>query len=269
MTRTGVLRRPAACLGWGTLAWLLLPALASAQPGRSAVAAGNRLYDEGRYDEAHEQYLEALREAPDSSVAPFNDGNALYRTEEFQRAMEAYQKAVQSGDPVVESQAWYNIGNALFKEQQLEPALEAYKEALRRNPTDTDAKHNFELALEQLQQQDQQQRQPSDDQQDDKESSDDGDEQQGDQQPDQNQQEGDESEPDQEQEQQGQSQPDQPQQAQDQQDQPPEEGEQQAQPGELSREEAERLLQAINEDPSQLQRQRRTAAPTRPPRRPW
>ena len=263
MTRTLVPRRPAACLGWITLACLVLPALASAQPGRSAVAAGNRLYDEGRYDEAHEQYLEALREAPDSSVAPFNDGNALYRTEEFQRAMEAYQQAVQNGDPAVESQAWYNIGNALFKQQQLEPALEAYKEALRRNPADTDAKHNFELALEQLQQQD------------DNEPSDDGDDQQDqqkgqqeDQQPDQ--QEGVEPEPDQEQEQQGQSQPDQPRdQAEGQQDQPPEEGEQQPQPGELSREEAERLLQAINEDPSQLQRQHRTTAPTRPPRRPW
>jgi Ca-activated chloride channel family protein len=259
VTRTWVPRWPAACLGWITLAWLVLPGQASAQPGRTAVAAGNRLYDEGRYDEAHEQYLEALREAPDSPIVPFNDGNALYRTEEFQRAMEAYQQAVQNGDPAVESQAWYNLGNALFRQQQLEPAVEAYKEALRRNSTDTDAKHNFELALEQLQQQDQQQQ--SDEQQDDKEPSDDGDDQQDqqgdqqeDQQPDQDRQEGDEPEPDQ---------------AEGQQDQPPEEGEQQPQPGELSREEAERLLQAINEDQSQLQRQRRTAAPTRPPRRPW
>ena len=39
--------------------------------------------------------------------------------------------------------------------------------------------------------------------------------------------------------------------------------------GELSREEAERLLQAINEDPGQIQRKRRNATPARRPRRPW
>ena len=141
------------------LACLALPSIAAAQPGRGAVDAGNRLYDEGRYEEAHEQYLEALRQAPDSTIVPFNDGNALYRTEELERAMESYRQAIDSENPAVEAQAWYNLGNALYKQQQLEPALEAYKEALRRNSADTDAKHNFELTLEQLEQQQQQQQQ--------------------------------------------------------------------------------------------------------------
>ena len=234
-----------------------LPSLAAAQPGRGAVAAGNRLYDEGRYEEAHEQYLEALRQAPDSTIVPFNDGNALYRTEELGRAMESYRQAVDSGDPAVESRAWYNLGNALYKQQQLEPALEAYKEALRRNPTDTDAKHNFELALEQLEQQQQQ----SDDQQEQDENQDQQDPQDG-----QSQQE-----PEQEQEQQdepeNQESQDQPQDQTE--DQQPEDAEQQPQPGALSREEAERLLQAIDEDPTEIQRQRQTTSPARPPRRPW
>ena len=236
------------------LACLALAPLAAAQPGRGAVAAGNRLYDEGRYEEAHEQYLEALREAPDSPVVPFNDGNALYRTEELQRAMESYRQAVESGDPAVETQAWYNLGNTLYKQQQLEPALEAYKEALRRNPADTDAKHNFEVALEQLQQQQQQQQDESDESQDQ-----------------QDQQDGQQSEQEQDQ-QQDQDQQDQPedQEPEDQpQEQQPENAEQQPQPGALSREEAERLLQAIDEDPSQIRRQRQTTAPERPPRRPW
>ena len=262
------------------LACLALPSFAAAQPGRGAVAAGNRLYDEGRYEEAHEQYLEALREAPDSPIVPFNDGNALYRTEEHQRAMESYRQAVESGDPAVEAQAWYNLGNALYKQQQLEPALEAYKEALRRDPADTDAKHNFEVAFEQLQQQQQQQQQQSDDRQDGDDENQDQSEQpdQQDQQDQQGQQDQDQSEQEAEQEQQQQQQ----QQDQEQQDQPedqeppdqPQDEQQentdlQPQPGALSREEAERLLQAIKEDPSQVQRQRQTTVPTRPPRRPW
>ena len=194
--------------------------------------------------------------------------------------MDAYRQAVESGDPAVDAQAWYNLGNSLFKQQQLEPALEAYKEALRRNPSDTDAKHNLEVALEQLQQQQQQQdREQSDDQQDQEQSDDQQD--QDDQSDQQDQRSGQQEQPDpdadsQEQEPQDQETQDQDQQQNqeqsDQQDQPqdqPENGEPQPQPGELSREEAERLLQAIDEDPSQVQRQRRTVAPARPPRRPW
>ena len=238
------------------LACLALPSIAAAQPGRGAVDAGNRLYDEGRYEEAHEQYLEALREAPDSPIVPFNDGNALYRTEELQRAMESYRRAVESGDPAIEAQAWYNLGNALYKQQQLEPALEAYKEALRRNPADTDAKHNFELTLEQ-----QQQQQESDDQQDE---NDEGRDQQDQQDPQQSEQEQNQEQQDQPEDQEP------PEQQQDQpQEQQQENAEQPPPPGALSREEAERLLQAIDEDPSQIQRQRQTTAPARPPRRPW
>lgn len=238
------------------LACLALPSIAAAQPGRGAVDAGNRLYDEGRYEEAHEQYLEALRQAPDSPIVPFNDGNALYRTEELQRAMESYRRAVESGDPAIEAQAWYNLGNALYKQQQLEPALEAYKEALRRNPADTDAKHNFEVTLEQ-----QQQQQESDDQQDE---NDEGRDQQDQQDPQQSEQEQNQEQQDQPEDQEP------PEQQQDQpQEQQQENAEQPPPPGALSREEAERLLQAIDEDPSQIQRQRQTTAPARPPRRPW
>ncbi|MDA1093080.1 MAG: tetratricopeptide repeat protein [Acidobacteria bacterium] len=234
-----------------------MPSWVWAQPGRAAVASGNRLYEEGRFDEAHEQYLEALRQAPDSPVVPFNDGNALYRTEAFERAMDAYQKAAESGDPRVAASAWYNLGNALYNQQQLEPALEAYKQALRRNPSDTDAKHNLEVTLEQLQEQQQNQDQNQDQNQSDPQQG----EGQENEPPEQNEP-GDQDEP----QDQSQASPDEGEQPQDQ----PEPGDQsEPQPGELSREEAERLLQAINEDPGEIQRQRRSTTPVRPPRRPW
>ena len=118
-----------------------------AQAGRARVEEGNRLYEEGRFAEAHQKYLEALAEAPESSVIPFNDGNALYQDADYQRAMEAYQRAIESGDPALASSAWYNLGNALYRQQQLEPSLEAYKQALRLSPDDADAKHNLERVL--------------------------------------------------------------------------------------------------------------------------
>ena len=268
--------------GIALVAGLLTPGPAAAQAGRSEVEAGNRLYAEGRFEEAHEQYLEALRAAPDSPVVPFNNGNALYRTDEFQRAMEAYEEAAESGDPAVEAQAWYNLGNAFYRQQQLQPALEAYKQALRRNPADVDAKHNLELAFEQLQEQQQQQQQSSDQQDendDENRENQEGqenqpqppdeqqDQQEQEQQEQQNQPEQDEQEQNQQQDQQRDPQQDQQEQGQQEQPQPGEEPP--PQPGELSREDAERLLEAIDEDPDRIQRRRRTTAPARPPRRPW
>lgn len=247
------------------------PPSAAAQAGRADVQEGNRLYREGRYDEAHERYLEALRAAPDSPVIRFNDANALYQSDEFARAVDAYRGAIEAADPVLEAQAWYNLGNALYRQQQVEGALEAYKEALRRNPGDTDAKHNLEVALEQLQQQEQQrqQQQQSDesedqdeDGQDQEQSGQEGQEQSESGQPrEQSQEEDPEEEPGRD-EQEGQ-QPDG--------DSEPETGEAgaQPQPGQMSREEAERLLQAITEDPGEIRRQRRSADPGRRTRRPW
>ena len=245
------------------------PSYSAGQAGRSDVQEGNRLYHEGRYDEAHQKYLEALRAAPDSPVIRFNDANALYRSDEFARAVDAYRGAIEAADPVLEAQAWYNLGNALYRQQQVEGALEAYKEALRRNPGDTDAKHNLEVALEQLQQQEQQQQQQ---------------EQSGDSEQDQDRQESQERPPgeqppeedpegqrgqDEQEEQSGRDQ-----QEERQPDTEPSEAEAgdaeaQPQPGEMSREEVERLLQAINEDPGQIRRQRRAADPGRRTRRPW
>ena len=54
-----------------------LPGGVAAQRGRAELNDGNRLYAEGRFGEAHEKYLEALRDAPDLPLALFNDGNAF------------------------------------------------------------------------------------------------------------------------------------------------------------------------------------------------
>lgn len=254
-----------------------LPPSAAAQAGRADVQEGNRLYREGRYDEAHERYLEALRAAPDSPLIRFNDANALYQSAEFQRAVDAYRGAIAAADPALEARAWYNLGNALYRQQEVEGALEAYKEALRRNPGDADAKHNLEVALEQLQQQEQeqqqQQRQQSDDAEQNQDEQDSGEDEQdrssgsppsGErpperQRPGENREDRSDRGP-QDEGQQSDGEPSGPEGG---------DGRAQPQPGEMSREEAERLLQAITEDPGRIRRQRRSADPGRSTRRPW
>jgi Ca-activated chloride channel family protein len=226
------------------LAWATSPA--SAQAGRAQARDGNRLYEEGRFEEAHQRYLEGLAAAPESGVLRYNAGNALYRSDDYQRAMEAYQRAIETGDPALASSAWYNLGNAMYRQQQLEPALEAYKEALRLDPADVDAKHNLERVLEQMQQQ---QNQDPQDQQDQDEQQEQQDQEQQDQ----------EGQGDQPQQQNPQNQP---------QEQPPGQGQREPRPGDMTPQEAERLLQAVQEDPDAVNRQRAPATGVRP-RRPW
>jgi len=247
----------------------LCPSLAEGQRGRGQVSEGNRLYSEGRFDEAHQKYLEALLDDPESPLIRFNDGSALYRGEDFQKAMERFQEAAESGDPALQSAAWYNLGNALYRQQQLQQSLEAYKQALRANPSDGDSKHNLERVLEQLQQQEEQQQQQGEegeqgdqDQQNQQNQSQSPDQQnQGQENQDQQEQEG--------QEPQGQESP-QPQGQEPSQEEDSQEGqaEQQRQPGEMTPEEAERLLSAIREDPGEVNRRRAPATGKRP-RKDW
>ena len=69
------------------------------------------------------------------------------------------------------SSGFFNRGNALFQQQQFRQAVEAYKEVLRMNPDDQDAKHNLELALNQLpppeEEQDQEQEEEEEEQEQD------------------------------------------------------------------------------------------------------
>ena len=250
----------------------LFPASAAGQRVRSQVEEGNRLYEEGRFDEAHQKYLEALLEDPESPLIRFNDGNALYQSQDFQRAMERFQEALQSEDPAVQNPAWYNLGNALFRQQQLQESLEAYKRALRANPADIDAKHNLERVLEQLQEQEQEQQGEGDESQEE-EQQDQNQQDQGAQNPQDQQDPEQGEEPPQEEEQAGQ----QPQQGEQPQEEEPQQEEGQPQPepggattavGEMTPEEAERLLDAIQEDPGDVNR-RRAPATGRRPRKDW
>ena len=218
----------------------LLPSGAAAQRGRTELNDGNRLYQDGRYPEAHEKYLEALRDAPDLPLALFNDGNALYQSEEYVRALDAYRGAIESGDPELAGPAWYNVGNALYRQQRFQESLEAYKEALRIDPGEIDYKHNLELALEQQLQQPEQDPQSEDG---------DANQENDDQNQDPQDQEGEQDQDFQDQEQN----PD------DDQDQDPDENpdpgpQPEPTPDEMTPEEAQRLLQGVQEDPGEVNR---------------
>ena len=193
----------AALVAATSLAWL-----DPHQPVRDA----NRLYDEGKYDDAAAAYNAALVDHPDSADLHFNLGDATYKQGKYDGAVAAFQKVETNADPKRASRVAYNVGNAMYRQgqalEQSDPqkalglygeALASYRRALGLTPDDEDTKFNHELVTkhiddlkkkleEQKKEQDQKkqdQQQQKDQQQQDQQKQDQ--QQQGDQQKDQEQ----------------------------------------------------------------------------------
>ena len=148
----------------GSLTVILL-ALLNLGLGDSAadrVGEGNRLYREGKYDQALKSYSQAQLEKPESAPIFFNIGDVHYRKEEMEKAGSLFQKALESTDPGVSARAAYNLGNTLYRKGDLEGALKAYKDSIRLDSSDLDAKYNYELARKKLKEQQQQKQQQQD-----------------------------------------------------------------------------------------------------------
>ena len=112
--------------------------------------AGNDLYDQGNYADAVNAYQAAQVAAPDAPEAYYNAGSALANTGRLQSAVEALDQALKTADPELATKAYYNLGNVYFDMAQYDKAIEAYREVLLREPDDADARHNYELALSRL-----------------------------------------------------------------------------------------------------------------------
>ena len=226
------------------IAAIALGNLGAGNPGASLVEEGNRLFSEGKYDEALTKYSKAQVELPQSPEIYYNIGDAQYGKGDYEKSSALFQKAGESEDISLNARAGYNLGNTLFREEKYQEAIAAYKASLKLNPEDKDAKFNFELARHRLkkQQQDKQQQQDRKEQEKEKEE-----QEQEDKQDKEEKEERKEKEDQQQQENKDKSdQPDQKHQP------PPEEGEEEERPQpnkpdeqEMNQEDVERLLDAM------------------------
>jgi tetratricopeptide (TPR) repeat protein len=207
-----------------------------AQKENKHIRSGNDKYYEENYKDAEVDYMRALEKNPESLKGQYNLGGALYKQENYEDATKLFSNiAAQDIAPEKKAQSFYNLGNSYLKAQKLDEAIASYKNSLRYDPDDLDAKYNLEYAKKmKQQQQEQQQNQDQNKDQEDKE------DKQDQQKQDQQQQNEDQQE---QKDNQDQQQQDQQQNKQDQQNQ-----QQQQQPQQISKQDAERMLEALKND---------------------
>ena len=206
-----------------------VPALA--QPDRHDVRRGNRSFAKGQWSAADISYRKALMADSTSVAANYNLASVQYRQEDYQGAAQSLQR-IQQTAPSTEHGAdyYYNVGDVALQAKDYKTAVEAFMQSLLRNPGDLDAKENFIYAKKMLENQQQNQDQNQQDQNQDQQDQNQDQQQQQDQNQNQDQQQDQDQNKDQQQEQQ-------PQEAR----------------GELSPQQAQQILQAMQDQEKQTQ----------------
>ena len=133
---------------------------------------GKKAYEEGHYDEARVYYEHVLKNRKKDNGAQFGLGVTAYQQKDMETAARALNNAMNSDDKSLASKAMYNLGNMFRDQQKMEESLALYRKAIELDPTDEDAKVNYELLKQVLQQQEQQQQQDKQNQEQDQEKQD-------------------------------------------------------------------------------------------------
>lgn len=285
--KTAMIRR----IAWGILVLIGLgveSAWAQRYPERRVLRSGNKLYEKKQYAEAETQYRKAQDMNP-TYEGLFNLADVLYKQKRYEEALNILKQIARDDVAGMHApDAYYNLGNTYFQMKKLPEAAEAYKNTLRRNPNDDEARYNLAYVLELMKQnnnqnnnqnnqnnqnqnnqnnnqnQNQNQNNPNDpnnQKQPPKKDQGNGNNDQQDQNKDKNN--------DQNQNQDGQQNPDQ--NGQNPQGQNPEQGDGQSQPNRMSREEADRMLDAVqsNEDNTKKKVEARKARAVAPSGKNW
>jgi Ca-activated chloride channel homolog len=211
------------------IGFLFLTSLITAQSKRSLNNDGVDLYKEKKFTDAEVKFKKGLEKDPELFQGHFNLGDAYYKQGRYDEAIQSYKNSLQfTNDKEKQAKVYHNIGNSLVKEKKYEDGIGAYKNSLKQNPDDLETKYNLSYALDMLKQK-QQQKQDKNDKNKDKNK-----DQQKDQQQQQNKDQNDKNKDQQQNQQQ-----------------------QQQQKNQISKEEAQRILEALKNDETNTQKKLR------------
>ena len=127
--------------------FILIGFSALAQAENENIKLGNDAYKRKDYPTAIKYYNSVAEK--NNPTANYNLGNALYKTDNKEEAIAAYEKAVEAMKaPLEKSNSLYNKGVVLQNDKKTEDCILSYKNALKIDPNNADARHNLQIALQ-------------------------------------------------------------------------------------------------------------------------
>jgi len=129
-----------------------------AQKERKFVREGNSYYADGLKDttkldtitfgKAEVAYRRALEIKPEDFHWQFNLANSIYKQNKGEQAATEFEKlAEKATEPAEKSMVYHNLGNSLLAQKKFDPSIDAYKKALRITPNDPETKYNLAYAM--------------------------------------------------------------------------------------------------------------------------
>ncbi|MGN8067598.1 tetratricopeptide repeat protein [Mucilaginibacter sp. 22184] len=124
-----------------------------AQQEKKYIRQGNQLYQQQNYKDAESNYRVSIGKQGKTVAGNFNLGDALYKQKKYADAGQQFAKiAASSKNKEVLAKAYHNLGNSMLESNKLEESVTAYKKSLLNNPQDEETRYNLAYALEKLKQ---------------------------------------------------------------------------------------------------------------------
>ncbi len=136
---------------------ITLSATVFGQNERKFVRNGNKLFNEAvndttqtdtvKFSNAETEYRKALNKKPNDLNWDFNLADAMYKQQRFEESAEKFNGLGEKMEtPEDKAKAYHNLGNSQLMQQKLDESIESYKKALRQNPSDMETKYNLAFA---------------------------------------------------------------------------------------------------------------------------
>ncbi|MBP6869659.1 hypothetical protein KBC04_02150 [Candidatus Babeliales bacterium] len=118
---------------------------------RDAVCA----YYEKDYDEALAHFHDLMHKNPYDAELNYNVGDVLYRQNKYHDAQAAFFRAADQAKSLskLQEQALFNAGNSSYQIEEWLQAVQAFEQVLKINEKNESARHNLQLALYKLKEQ--------------------------------------------------------------------------------------------------------------------
>ncbi len=154
-------------LGWSSIGWI--------DPLADKIREGNQLYLDGNYDGALDEYVNAQIDSPKIPQLDFNIADVQYKRGKYSEAAQLFEKVIKSDASVMKAKSSFNMGNTMYRQGKMKEALECYKKTVdcinetistaeELDALKNDAKYNYEFVDKKMKEQ--QQKQQNQDQKD-------------------------------------------------------------------------------------------------------